>query len=48
MQTVRSNDMRKTDNRSERRPLHGDPPSSNNHWWWWILLLLLVNAANDN
>ena len=31
MQTLRSNDMRKTDNRSDRRSLHGEPPSSTDH-----------------
>ena len=26
-------DMRKIDNRSDRRPLRGEPPSSTDHWW---------------
>ena len=53
MQTVRSNYMPKTDNRGDRRPLHGEPLSSTDHLWegfpcfYWRMLRMTSETSVD-
>ena len=52
MQTVRCNDIQNTD-RSDRRPLHGEPSSSTDHWcegfrsYYWCTLHMTSESSVD-